>query len=51
MLKSRTEHYQGFWKDLDKKLQEYNCSLHVTEMTLRVKLYPHYFQGLKKGNA
>lgn len=34
MLKSRTEHYQGFWEDLDKKLQEYNCSLHVTEMTL-----------------
>lgn len=39
VLKGRWSIGQSFCKYLDKKLQENSCSLHISEMTLRMKLY------------
>lgn len=42
VLKGRWSIGQSFCKYLDKKLQENSCSLHSSEMTLRMKLYPQF---------
>lgn len=50
MLKGKLSIIKSFFKDLDKKSQENNCFLHVSKMTLRMKLYSNCLHGLEKNN-
>lgn len=51
VLKGRWSIGQSFCKYLDKKLQENSCSLHISEITLRMKLYPQFSRLEKKNDT